>query len=535
VDDTAVTGRYLPVPVSVRGPLAALELRVHALLTAGRLAEALAAADASEALAAAVGDEKTIGFLWQSRLHVHINAGRHEEAQAAGRTLLRRQQAAGNLIGEAKALAELALSLVLSGQITDGIGHLGRSGMLLDLAEPRGARYVAALASYSRTAAIVDLYEIAHTGYERIAALCPPSERPDAKNPYDLMHAEMLLRWGMRLDHLGQRAPARARLRRCAAITGRWLDSHPDHDTIRHYLTAYRALALAKLGHADEAINLAEASVMPLRTRQMYNEAILAHLALGIARSARGELTAADRELLAAQQLVSPNSEAADRLIVAQERTALAVRTVGAQASQTFLDAIDEQARQLWELRLQRLTMLRQAQEREALEAKHARAETALLHDPLTGLGNRLRFDRLISAIDDGLLPDPTALLLIDVDNFKTINDTYSHDAGDQVLRAIAGILRANCRSSQDVAVRYAGDEFTVFLHADLSDALEIAERICTAARTIDLNYRNVHIPVSVSTGVAVLAPGMTAKDLFRTADGNLYNAKRGGRDRVAA
>src|SRR5690348_14004644 len=107
------TDRQLPVPVSVRGPLAALELRVHRLLTAGRPAEALAAADAYEALAAAVGDEKTIAFLWQSRMHAHINEGRHEAAQAAGRELLRRHQAAGNLVGEAKALAELALSLVL--------------------------------------------------------------------------------------------------------------------------------------------------------------------------------------------------------------------------------------------------------------------------------------------------------------------------------------------------------------------------------------------------------------------------------------
>jgi diguanylate cyclase (GGDEF)-like protein len=140
-----------------------------------------------------------------------------------------------------------------------------------------------------------------------------------------------------------------------------------------------------------------------------------------------------------------------------------------------------------------------------------------------------------MAAIGAGQLPDPAALLLIDVDNFKTINDTCSHDAGDQVLRAIAGILRANCRSDRDIAVRYADDEFTAFLHAGLSDAVDIAERVRAAVGRSDLNYLNLDVPVSISTGVALLAADMTAKELFHAADEQLYRAKRGGRDRVAS
>jgi len=108
------------------------------------------------------------------------------------------------------------------------------------------------------------------------------------------------------------------------------------------------------------------------------------------------------------------------------------------------------------------------------------------------------------------------------------------HTTGDQVLRAIAGILRANCRSDHDVPVRYAGDEFAVFLHAELPDALDIAERLRTAVRSTDLGYLDLDVPISISTGAAFLEPAMSGKELFHAADENLYRAKRSGRDRVA-
>jgi diguanylate cyclase (GGDEF)-like protein len=88
--------------------------------------------------------------------------------------------------------------------------------------------------------------------------------------------------------------------------------------------------------------------------------------------------------------------------------------------------------------------------------------------DPLTGLANRRRFDQLM---DSGDLPRPTTLLVIDVDKFKLVNVHYSHTAGDLVLRDIGTILKAHCRAAADIPVRYAGDEFTVFLHTDLPAA----------------------------------------------------------------
>jgi len=129
----------------------------------------------------------------------------------------------------------------------------------------------------------------------------------------------------------------------------------------------------------------------------------------------------------------------------------------------------------------------------------------------------------------------PTSLLLIDVDNFKAINDTHSHSAGDQTLRELARIISSHCREGIDTPIRYAGDEFTIFLNTDLANAITVAERIRAAVAAADFTDTTPGTPVSISTGVAALRPAMTPTDLFHAADTNLYQAKRAGRNRVAA
>jgi diguanylate cyclase (GGDEF)-like protein len=168
------------------------------------------------------------------------------------------------------------------------------------------------------------------------------------------------------------------------------------------------------------------------------------------------------------------------------------------------------------------------------VESERALAEAELVRDPLTGLGNRRTFDRIMNAIDTGTLPGPTVLLLIDVDEFKAINDAYSHSSGDRVLVEIARILRAHCRA-EDVPARFAGDEFTVFLRAGLSAGRDAAERIRSAVAAADFSAMTPGTAVSISAGVAALRPGMTGRDLFQEADRRLYQAKRDGRDRVSA
>jgi diguanylate cyclase (GGDEF)-like protein/PAS domain S-box-containing protein len=156
--------------------------------------------------------------------------------------------------------------------------------------------------------------------------------------------------------------------------------------------------------------------------------------------------------------------------------------------------------------------------------------------DPLTGVYNRRHFDDLLENLLHMNLRKnlPLALVIVDVDGFKFINDTYGHPVGDEVLRTVASTLRANEHQGGAVA-RIAGDEFAVLLqNVNAEEANRIGHMIHA-----DLNRAVVHLPVGqltiqTSIGIAV-APlhGKTSIDLMRAADVALYHAKQSGRNRV--
>jgi diguanylate cyclase (GGDEF)-like protein len=172
-----------------------------------------------------------------------------------------------------------------------------------------------------------------------------------------------------------------------------------------------------------------------------------------------------------------------------------------------------------------------------ALERK--RSERALaelgLHDPLTGLPNRALFlDRLGVALDRAARTGGAlATLFMDVDNFKEINDTYGHAAGDEVLAALARRLRAMLRP-MDTLARFGGDEFTL-LFEDLASEREvvlIAERIARASRR-PIRFTNGEATISVSIGIAtVVDPDTPPETVLREADTAMYRAKEAGRGR---
>src|SRR6266511_4085512 len=524
----------LPVPVSAYGPLNALGLQVHALNEPHRRYEALAAADVNEAVARAFGDDKTVGFVLQGRMYVYERLGHYDDALAVGEALLEHHRGSGNVLGEAKTLADLARIAMVAGRIVESMRHLARSGLLLETPARRNERYASALASYAQAATAAGLYEVAAAGYQRLAEYRAPFGPVEGGYYFGQVYAELLMSWALRLDQLGHTPEAASLLRRTVAITEEWLGTTTDPHESREVI-ALRALAFAKLGQVDQAVALAAAVVVPLRATERHWGAWSAHLALGIALRARGELGAARRELLAARQLSESGPQARERPIVLYELAVLAAEELGTDAVGDLLEALRVQAQQLWQQRLQRLAMLRQARQREELEIERTRAEAALLFDPLTGLGNRRRFDQLMAALDAGQLPEPTGLLVIDVDKFKAVNDTHSHSAGDQVLRELGAVLKASCRAADIPPVRYAGDEFTIFLHADLPTAVAVAERIRIAVASTDFDHVAPGTRVTISIGVAVRRPGMSAAELFHAADTKMYQAKRDGRDRVVA
>jgi diguanylate cyclase (GGDEF)-like protein/putative nucleotidyltransferase with HDIG domain len=149
-------------------------------------------------------------------------------------------------------------------------------------------------------------------------------------------------------------------------------------------------------------------------------------------------------------------------------------------------------------------------------------------HDPLTGLRNRREFEPRIErrmAGDAGV-----ALLVCDLDNFKRVNDSLGHQAGDEILRRFAEVLRT-CMRGSDVPTRLGGEEFAIVLPGTPGDeALTVAERLRLAVRA---EFREFATPVSVSVGIAAASPDLdTASELLRAANRALYAAKRLGRDR---
>jgi diguanylate cyclase (GGDEF)-like protein len=152
--------------------------------------------------------------------------------------------------------------------------------------------------------------------------------------------------------------------------------------------------------------------------------------------------------------------------------------------------------------------------------------------DPLTGLLNRASLDARVVEIEEQahLTGGAVSLVLLDLDCFKQVNDTYGHKRGDAVLRDVAYEIRKSLRSFE-LVYRIGGEEFLVLLPGvDLSEALDIAERVrhsVEAARPGELD-------LTVSAGVATDAGGhITYDGLFRAADAALFEAKRGGRNRV--
>jgi diguanylate cyclase len=177
--------------------------------------------------------------------------------------------------------------------------------------------------------------------------------------------------------------------------------------------------------------------------------------------------------------------------------------------------------------------------ERESLELQaklHSEKSDARL-DPLTGVANRKCFDeRFAQEIQrrrrgDGL----SAMLLWDIDNFKGINDTYGHRAGDRVLQNVAGCFTAAARGSDFVA-RIGGEEFVLLLSGvQLEEATQIANRVRGAVEALRFHFRGTPVKVTVSCGITELAAQDAAEAAFDRADGALYRAKHSGKNMCVA
>jgi diguanylate cyclase (GGDEF)-like protein len=167
----------------------------------------------------------------------------------------------------------------------------------------------------------------------------------------------------------------------------------------------------------------------------------------------------------------------------------------------------------------------------------HGQVQRQAVTDELTGLANRRSFLARLDAevVRSRRSGSPLGIVLADLDDFKRVNDTYGHAAGDTALRSFAAIVHSSSRDV-DLPVRLGGEEFAVLLpDTDLDGAAQLAERIRESLEVASIDYQGASISLTASFGVSCFPSTASAEDLLADADRRLYDAKRRGKNTVVA
>ncbi len=155
--------------------------------------------------------------------------------------------------------------------------------------------------------------------------------------------------------------------------------------------------------------------------------------------------------------------------------------------------------------------------------------------DPLTDLNNRAAMEKLLPREIElaNRHAHSMALLVMDLDGFKQINDRYGHDVGDQVIRDVGEVLHSAVRNT-DLLYRYGGDEFVGGLaQTDVNGALEVSERIRRGVESLSTHGSHVSSKIEISIGITMIKAEDDFGNAFKRADNALYRAKQGGKNRI--
>ncbi len=157
--------------------------------------------------------------------------------------------------------------------------------------------------------------------------------------------------------------------------------------------------------------------------------------------------------------------------------------------------------------------------------------------DPVTGIGNRRYIARRLGGVIAELHQEPgllAALLFVDIDYFKQVNDRYGHEVGDKALRMVAATLRHNLRET-DVVGRWGGDEFVVLLYDIMAPAevTAVAEKLRVLVEHSRLDLGDEHLALTITIGAALFQPADTPESILQRADAHMYSSKQAGRNQV--
>ena len=462
-------------------------------------------------------------------------AGAHREALAACTLMVAAAEREGSPGWRGTALAMRAMLRIVLGDSDPGEHDV--DAVLRDLADAEAETEAAecgdpmVAASGHNLIAIgyytLRLYELADphytTAYEMAARLEPAGPVPVT---VQLNLAELHLAWALELYRVGQPGEAEKHtmiagshgelaLRLAPADSSYW------RNVAGMYVGCARADGDDPAGAAEQIRVHAE----PLRTGQYLDwwRFSVPFLAVALARSGRREEALA----LVEQVIAELPADIEWYNVAALTHThAILLSSAGPADLRATLRYGDCLAAALWRQRLQTLHAVQTLRSLQQLRVEHAHISRSADTDALTGVPNRRAFDReLVRRTGAGSGTECTAILVIDLDKFKPLNDRHGHAAGDRALKAIATALTAETRAG-DLLARIGGDEFCVLLDAvDSEGAARIAERMVRCVRELDLT-------ITASIGVAV-GPADAMSDTLTRADHAMYAAKAAGGDRT--
>ena len=446
-------------------------------------------------------------------------------------------EACRRLIERSEALSEpamLAAGLTIRAELALRDGDVVRHGadcaralVLLDTAaEPisRASALISAGVSYEA----LSLWELGDELYTRAELLLPECDDQLLRPVIELNRGLAWFWWTAALLEAGETERAEQLLR------DRTED--PTLDLPASWALELRVSRLARLTllNAADPTEIEELRELGARLDLHYRELewlarMQVHLALAHDSIRTGRLADAAAQAAAAEELTRIQGTVYQRSFAHWTATLVEQRQnpdIG-QATRTYASVL---ARQRWDERLGRLAAAREQIESERLRGQHEGLVRRTLEDPLTGLGNRRALEQRLDRDRAELADDgPVAMLIVDVDEFKAVNDAYGHAVGDQVLCRVGEILRSVLRTD-DLALRLGGDEFCAVVTGAPADAVQQrADQIGALVLLEGWSAIQPGLQVSVSVGLACARGPAGVDDLYPRADAALYAAKAAG------
>lgn len=505
------------------GPFDALADEVHGDYVAGMFDEAAQTCLRWVTLTRAAGDETTTRYLLYVRAIALQEAGRKSEAIDAAHVLLASLGDAPEPVWRAKALAVIGEASAELNDHAAAVAALAEADWHVQQVLVGTYGHLSASMAVALALRSINLLEQA----DELLSAIRGGDRPDVDVLVMQQLAVHSAFWGASLRLIGRETEARQHFVDALSRANRMRRVARRGDLPRMVARAQviEAYAAMHLGDLPLAAARAEEGAAGFDPRPELTESHLLQMVRARAEAAAGDHGGAVARL---EELVRDTTQRGREVWAMTARAMLADvhgQTYGPHPGQDMWREIAHGAlRKVWAEREARFNSLQDQHQLRELTAEAHRISRAVAQDALTGLGNRRALDHSLD-----VLAGPRWAVFVDLDDFKRVNDVWSHAIGDEVLRAVADVLRAQSRRA-DVLVRYGGDEFVVLPEGDRESAVALAERIRTAVRDFPWSSIAEGLEVTVSVGVG----GGTAGDHLAAADAALLEAKRGGRDRVA-